>query len=395
MDRTWNPAGLNNERGLARSLASSSEPLRMGHRRVEVVGRLVSLERTGLGRAGCFGQEGPRSLWGHRSKGPGDVDRLLKDLHRIATRNHDARGQAHRIMQALDGAHRLAGRDLTIPEGLHPEDSDPVLHEDRQDLLLEALEVGVHHVQRHLNRVEPEPMLRGRLEHPQMNGGTLVSREADVADRSPVLRLKRRLDCAALGEDPVRILDPDDLMELQEVDDVRLEPSERLLDLPGGRRPRLPVNLGHQEGSLAVALPEGFPHPDLAPPVVVVPGVVEEIDAGVDCGTNDTNALRLRELRLAEVEPAEADRGDSLPRAAERPHGNAGDPVRGRGWHGLPHGGNRSASHVAAPPSATIAWMFPPPGRSKPRGKFLSIRYFPGFPGRRRSDPRPRPSCAA
>src|SRR5712691_726618 len=121
MDRTWNPAGLNTERGFARSLASSSEPLRMGHRRVEVVGRLVALERTGLGRAGCFGQEGPHSLWGHRSKGPGDVDRLLKDLHRIATRDHDARGQIHRVVQSIDRAHGLAGRNLTISEGLHPE----------------------------------------------------------------------------------------------------------------------------------------------------------------------------------------------------------------------------------------------------------------------------------
>ncbi len=60
-------------------------------------------------------------------------------------------------------------------------------------------------------------------------------------------------------------------MELQEVEDVRLEPSERLLDLLGGGRPRLPVDLGHQEGSLAVAVPEGLPHPDLAPPVIVIP----------------------------------------------------------------------------------------------------------------------------
>src|SRR5713226_9150621 len=119
-----------------------------------------------------------------------------------------------------------------------------------------------------------------------MDRGTLVSRETDVADRAGVLRLERRLDRPSLGENPVRVLHPNDLVELQEVDDVRLEPSERLLDLPGGRRPRLPVDLGHQEGSLPVAVPEGLPHSDLAPPVVVVPGVVEEIEARVDRGAD-------------------------------------------------------------------------------------------------------------
>src|SRR2546427_12164318 len=132
-------------------------------------------------------------------------------------------------------------------------------------------------------------MICCRLEHPQMNRGTLVSREADVADPPRVLRLESRPDCAALGEDPTRILHPDDLVELQEVDDVRLESSERLLDLPRGRRPRLSVDFGHQECSLSISVPEGFPHPNLALPVVVVPGVVEEIDARVDRGADDAD----------------------------------------------------------------------------------------------------------
>src|SRR5436309_10573555 len=128
------------------------------------------------------------------------MERLLEDLHRVAARDHDARGQVHRIVQALDRSHCLAGRDLTIPEGLHPEDSDPLLHEDRQDLLLEAFEVSVHHVQRHLDRVELEPMRRGRLEHPQMDRGTLVSCEADVPDPPRILRLEGRLNRTPLAK---------------------------------------------------------------------------------------------------------------------------------------------------------------------------------------------------
>src|SRR5207253_6348144 len=105
----------------------------------------------------------------------------------------------------------------------------------------------------------------------------------------------------AFSEVPVRILRPNALVALQEIDDVRLESLERLLDLPGGRGPRLAVDLGHQERSLAVAVPKGFPHADLASPIVVVPGVVEEIDARVNRRPDDAKALRLREVRGAEV----------------------------------------------------------------------------------------------
>src|SRR5947208_8188789 len=339
---------------------SSSEPLRVRHGRVEVVCRLVAFERTRACRAGRLGQEGPHRLGRQRPEGPRGMERLLEALHRVAARDHDARRQVHRVMQALDRADGLAGRDLAIPEGLHPEDSDPLLHEDRQDLLLEALEVRVHHVQRHLDRVEPEPVLRGRLEHPEVNRGVLVSRETDIADPPRIPRLEGGLDRPALSEDPVRILPPNDLVELQEIDDVYLESLERLLDLPGGCGPCLAVDLGHQESSLAVAVPKGFPHADLAPPIVVVPGVVEEIDACVNRRPDDAKALRLREVRRAEVEPAEADRGHPLARAAERPHGNAdADSVL---WHGgchLPRWRKSCTPHALVPLSATLLWMFP------------------------------------
>src|SRR5256886_6779000 len=193
-----------------------------------------------------------------------------------------------------------------------------------------------------------------------MDRRTLVSREADVPDPPRVLRLEGRLDRAPLGEDSVRILHPDDLMELQEVDDVRLEPPERLLDLPGGRRPRLPVNLGHQESSLPVAVTEGLSHSDLAPPLIVVPGVVEEVDARIDRGADDADALRLREVRLAEVEPAEADRGDPLACAAEAAHRDRGLSLA-RAYGGS-DGSCLRGRYVAhsLTPSADVPWTFPP-----------------------------------
>src|SRR5438552_6939041 len=332
----------------------------MGHGRVEIVRRLVALERPRPRRAGGLGQKGSHRPGRQRPEGPRGMERLLEDLHRVAARDHDARREVHRIVKALAWDHGLAGRYLAISEGLHPKDSDPFLHQDRQDLLLEALEVRVHHVQRHLDRVEPEPVLRGRLEHPLMDRGILVSREPDVADPPCIPRLERCLDRPALSKNPVRILRPNDLVELQEIDYIRLESLERLLDLPGGRGPRLAVDLGHQKSSLAVAVPKGFPHPDLALSIVVVPGVVEEIDACVDRGSDDAKALRLREVRRAEVEPAEADRGHPLAGAAERPRGNADtDSVLGHGGYHLPRWRKSCTPHALVPLSATILWMFP------------------------------------
>src|SRR6266550_316929 len=193
-----------------------------------------------------------------------------------------------------------------------------------------------------------------------MDRGILVSREADVPDPPHVLRLASRLDRAPLSEDSVRILRPDDLVELQEVDDVRLEPSERLLDLPGGRRPRLPVDFGHQEGSFAVAVTQGLSHPDLATPLIVVPGVVEEVDARVDRGPNDANALGLRKVWLAEVEPAEADRRDSLASAAEAAHRDRGLSLA-RAYGGS-DGSCRRSRYLAhsLTPSTDVPWTFPP-----------------------------------
>src|SRR5216117_181684 len=127
-----------------------------------------------------------------------------------------------------------------------------------------------------------------------------------------------------------------------------------------GRRPRLPIDLGHQESSLPVAVTEGLSHSDLAPPLIVVPGVVEEIDARVDRGADDADALRLREVRLAKVEPAEADRGDSLACAAEAAHRDRGlSLARAYGGSDGSYRRSRYLAHSLTP-SADVPWTFPP-----------------------------------
>ena len=63
----------------------------------------------------------------------------------------------------------------------------PILCFDQhgQHLLLEAVEVGIHHVQRHLHGVEAETVAAGDLEHLQMDLGALVPGEADDSGPCP------------------------------------------------------------------------------------------------------------------------------------------------------------------------------------------------------------------
>ena len=80
------------------------------------------------------------------------------------------------------------------------------------------------------------------------------------------------------------------------------------------------VHLGHQEDLLAVAVAQRLSHFDfaLAVPVVVVPGIVHEIDAAVDGGTNNSRG-QLVGRSLADVRTADADHGNGLTGFAERP----------------------------------------------------------------------------
>ena len=110
---------------------------------------------------------------------------------------------------------------------------------------------------------------------------------------------------------------------------VGLEAPQRLFQLLPGRRLGVAVNLGHQEGFLPVALAEGFAHADFALAAVIVPAVVEEVDAVIERAPDDTDAFLLVGLH-PEVISAKTDHGHLLARAAEGAHGN-GSSFRGVG----------------------------------------------------------------
>src|SRR5208282_230411 len=83
-----------------------------------------------------------------------------------------------------------------------------------------------------------------------------------------------------------------------------------------------PVDFGHQECTLAIAMLERLTHATFALAAVVVPAVIEESDSVIDCGTNDADTLSLLEVRFAKMISPEPYCGNLLPRAAERAAGN-------------------------------------------------------------------------
>src|ERR1700723_3122773 len=141
----------------------------------------------------------------------------------------------------------------------------------------------IHDVDGHLHCIEVKPMLVGGLKHTQMHAGILVTCEANVTDFARLLCLLNSLHGAARGEDDIRIVEANDLMELQEINDIRLQTSQRLLNLPGSAVLIPAIDLCHQQDLLSVTIAECLAHPDLADTAVIIPAVIHECDPAIDC----------------------------------------------------------------------------------------------------------------
>ena len=178
-------------------------------------------------------------------------------------------------------------------------------------LLLEAAEVRVHDVERHLHGVEAEAVLGRHLEHAQVDQRIFVAGEADEADLARLLRRQHGLHGAALGEDAVGVFQADDLVELHEVDDVGLQPLEATRRSARRPTPCVRPSILVIRKTFAVAVAQRLAHADLALAVVVVPAVVQEGDAAIDGGADEPDALLLV-LLAADVMTAEADDRDFL-----------------------------------------------------------------------------------
>src|SRR5882762_8343169 len=174
-----------------------------------------------------------------------------------------------------------------------------------------------------LDRVKSESMGERGFEHLQMNVGILVAGEADIAHLALLYGIDQGFHTATRSENAGGVGVADHFMELQKVNPVGLQALERFVKLLGGCLLRLAVNLGHEEGFFAIAVAQCLAHANFARAAVVVPTVVEEVDAGVERSANDADTRLLIGLH-AEVIAAQTDDRNSFARTSKAAHGNRG-----------------------------------------------------------------------
>jgi hypothetical protein len=127
---------------------------------------------------------------------------------------------------------------------------------------------------------------------------------------------------------------------LHEIDVGDLEALERFVDLAGGDGFAAAVDFCHEEGFVTVAIEQGLTHADFALAAVIVPGVIEKVDAAIEGGADDLDALGFEELG-ADVIAAEPDAGDALAGGTESAVGDAAVRGVGSACGGAEAGGER------------------------------------------------------
>src|ERR1700737_1661514 len=129
----------------------------------------------------------------------------MKDREGIAAGEDDTGGKIHGVVQTLNRCNGLAPENEGVAHWFHAENSNAAFGQNRQDLFFEAVEMSVHYVERHLNGVEREAVLRGGRQHLQMNVWTLVACETDKTDLARFLGFQDDFHRSAFGENAIRI----------------------------------------------------------------------------------------------------------------------------------------------------------------------------------------------
>ncbi len=236
------------------------------------------------------------------------------------------------IPDPLTGARRVEGfccplRYLPVSQppssGLHDDVADPEALRHREVLVLHrAAQDGVGRLQRDealpaVALAEPERLddLPGLEPHlPDERAVAVVRRAAEVADLALAHEVVERRERLLPGR---RRVGPVDLVE---VDDVRLQPTQAVLDLLldrlarqtalVGTRPHRAPDLGREHRLLAPPL-EGLADDLLRLALRVDVGRVDEVDAGVERAVDDADALLVAGVApLAEHHRAETQRRD-------------------------------------------------------------------------------------
>jgi hypothetical protein len=152
-------------------------------------------------------------------------------------------------------------------------------------------EMRIHHVNRRLHSIEMKRMFVGSLKHAQVFDGILVTCEADVANFARLPCFLNSFDGPTGSEDSIWIVEANNLMELQEINHIRLQAPQRLLNLSGSGVLIPAIDLCRQENLLSITIAECLAHPVLADTSVVIPAVIHQSDTAIDCRAKQTDAL--------------------------------------------------------------------------------------------------------
>ncbi|MFZ1119017.1 MAG: hypothetical protein WAN81_02180, partial [Candidatus Binataceae bacterium] len=194
----------------------------------------------------------------------------------------------------------------------HAQDADVALSQGRKNQVFEAIEMGIHYIERHLHGVKCEAVATCGPQHVKMNLRTLVAGEADVSQLAGFFRVERRFDSASASENSIRVIHPDHLVKLHQVDSIGLQPPQRVVDLFCGRGFVAAIDFRHQKCLVAIAIAQRLSNPNLALAVVVVPTVVEEIGPTIQRSPHDPDAFGFLHQRAAEVMASDTHDGDTL-----------------------------------------------------------------------------------
>src|ERR1019366_381954 len=115
-----------------------------------------------------------------------------------------------------------------------------------------------------------------------MNFWTLVTGKADKTNLAFLFGFEHGLHGSAFSKNAIGIGIANHFMELEQVNSIRLQPPQRFIELCYGGSFGSAIDLGHQKGLLAITIAQRLAHANFALSAVVVPAVVEKIDAFVN-----------------------------------------------------------------------------------------------------------------
>src|SRR5437773_3747676 len=104
---------------------------------------------------------------------------------------------------------------------------------------------------------------------------------------------------------------------LHQVDIVDIQATQRFIKLLSSLFFVSPIDLGHHKSTVAVAVAQSLTHAFLALAFVVVPGVVEEVNAAIHRLSNNTDRQLLVDVLKAEMPAAHSNRGNLFSGAAQ------------------------------------------------------------------------------